>query len=126
MTDSPRKAGTEKKIPMNNAHRLDHILDSAQVPYIDETWEPWRLPHLTRLFGEVADAILLVNARNDLAWCLGEIERLSARIARSEPRYHARTMALIKIRGLARQAGLTEIQGLANDALTTTSNTKEN
>lgn len=42
---------------MNNAHRLDHILDSAQVPYIDETWEPWRLPHLTRLFGEVARAL---------------------------------------------------------------------
>ena len=57
MNDSPRKAGTEKEIPMNNAHRLDHILDSAQVPYIDETWEPWRLPHLTRLFGEVADGI---------------------------------------------------------------------
>lgn len=31
MNDSPRKSGTEKEIPMNNAHRLDHILDSAEA-----------------------------------------------------------------------------------------------
>ena len=30
------------------------------------------------LYGTYADAILLVNARNDLAWLLGEVERLSA------------------------------------------------
>ena len=85
------------------------------------------------LYGTYADAILLVNARNDLAWLLDYIndrdaliERLAARVAWYEPRYHARTMALIKIRGLARQAGLPEIQGLANEALTTTNDTKEN
>ena len=33
------------------------------------------------LYGTYADAILLVNARNDLAWCLGGIERLEALIA---------------------------------------------
>ena len=33
------------------------------------------------LYGTYADAILLVNARKDLAWCLGEIERLEALIA---------------------------------------------
>lgn len=33
------------------------------------------------LYGTYADAILLVNAREDLAWCLGEIERLEALIA---------------------------------------------
>ena len=33
------------------------------------------------LYGTYADAILLVNARNDLAWCLGEIERLSTKLA---------------------------------------------
>ena len=30
------------------------------------------------LYGTYADAVLLVNARNDLAWLLGEVERLSA------------------------------------------------
>lgn len=33
------------------------------------------------LYGTYADAILLVNARNDLAWCLGKIERLSTKLA---------------------------------------------
>lgn len=33
------------------------------------------------LYGTYADAILLVNARDDLAWCLGEIERLEVLIA---------------------------------------------
>ena len=83
--------------------------------------------------GKLADAVLLIHAHDDIRCLLDSIkdrdaliERLSARIARHEPRYHARTMALIKIRGLARQAGLTEIQGLANESLTTISNTKEN
>ena len=81
--------------------------------------------------GKLADAVLLIHAHDDIRClldCIRDrdalIERLSARVARSEPRYHARTMALIKIRGLARQAGLTEIQGLANEALTTISNDK--
>ena len=65
------------------------------------------------------DADLISHAPSDLAWCLGEIERLTARVAWYEPRYHARSMALIKIRGFARQAGFPEIQGLANEALTT-------
>ena len=35
------------------------------------------------LYGTYADAILLVNARNDLAWCLGEIERLEGLLAQA-------------------------------------------
>ena len=38
------------------------------------------------LYGTYPDAILLVNARNDLAWLLGEVERLSAeRIQPEQP-----------------------------------------
>ena len=37
-------------------------------------------------YGTYPDAILLVNARNDLAWLLGEVERLSAeRIQPEQP-----------------------------------------
>ena len=35
------------------------------------------------LYGTYADAILLVNAHNDLAWLLGEVERLS--VERMQP-----------------------------------------
>ncbi len=51
MNYSPRKAGTEKEIPMNNAHRLDHILDS------DRPTDSQRLAALVEELGEVARAL---------------------------------------------------------------------